>query len=92
MTTTNTEVITNIKQNKTNNRSAYYKEYREQNLSHLRNLEKCKYYKNKFGLNAEHVEKFGEFSGNIFKIQKEIEKIKNGNPLLIPLLIELLTT
>jgi hypothetical protein len=70
------------KQNKTTDKSNYYKKYRENNLEHLRNLERCKYYKKKYNLEQPFIELFGEYSGDVYKIIKDFNEVKTKCPIL----------
>lgn len=63
--------------NKTEDKKEYFKNYRENNLEHMRNLERLKYYKNKYKLDQEFINDFGEFSGDVFKIIQDIKKLKS---------------
>lgn len=74
------EISQTNKQNKTADKSHYYKRYREENLEHLRNLERRKYYKKKYNLEQPFIELFGEYSGDVFKIIKEFNEVKMKCP------------
>lgn len=75
------------KQNKTADLLAYQKEYRENNLQHLRNLDRLGYYKKKYNLEKEFIELFGEYSGDIFKIIKAFNEVTKKCPELAPHII-----
>jgi len=68
------------KKNKTEDKSLYFKEYRKNNQEHIRNLERMKYYKNKYNLEPEFVSLFGEYSGDVFKIIKAFNDVTNKCP------------
>lgn len=80
------------KNNKTADLSQYYKEYRENNIEHLRNLERLSYYKKKYNLDKEFIGLFGEFSGDAFKIIKEFNELTKKHPELAPHILSRLTT
>jgi len=79
------------KNNKTADIQAYQKEYREQNIDHLRNLDRVYYYKKKFNLDKEFIEMFGEYSGDVFKIIKQYNDLVKVRPELGPHIISQLT-
>ena len=68
------------KKNKTENKLEYFREYRKQNQEHLKNLERLKYYKNKYNLEPEFVSLFGEYSGDVFKILKSFNDLTQKCP------------
>jgi predicted ATP-dependent protease len=78
------------KQNKTENMANYMKQYREENIDHFRNLEKTNYYRRKYKLDDEFINKFGELSGNVYKLVLAFNEIKNKEPQLIPHILQLL--
>jgi hypothetical protein len=78
------------KQKKTAVISDYMKEYRAKNLENMKAYERNKYYKNKFNLEDKFIEKFGIYSGDVYKIQKDLGKIKEKHPELITHILELL--
>lgn len=65
---------------KTEDKSLYFKEYRKNNQEHIRNLERLKYYKQKYNLEPEFVSLFGEYSGDIFKIIKAFNDVTDKCP------------
>lgn len=76
------------KVNKTDDKNCYYKEYRQNNLDHIRNLDKLKYYKKKYNLEPEFVDLFGEYSGDVFKILKAYNDLASKCPELKTHIIE----
>lgn len=80
------------KTNKTANLALYQKEYRENNIEHLRNLDRASYYKKKYNLDKEFIGLFGEYSGDVFKIIKAYTELTNKHPELAPHIISRLTT
>lgn len=75
------------KQNKTADWLAYQKEYRENNLEHIRNLDRLNYYKKKYNLEKEFIGLFGEYSGDVFKIIKAFNELSEKCPELTPHII-----
>lgn len=75
-------IVSNKKEkfNKTENKVEYFREYRKQNQEHLNNLERLKYYKNKYNLDQEFINLFGEYSGDVFKIIKSFNELVNKCP------------
>jgi hypothetical protein len=80
-------IINKNKQNKTADLTAYQKEYRENNLAHLRNLDRLSYYKKKYNLDKDFIGLFGEYSGDVFKIIKAFNELKSKCPELAPHII-----
>ncbi len=78
--------------NKTADLNQYHKEYRENNIEHIRNLERLAYYKKKYKLDKEFIGLFGEFSGDAFKIIKEFSDLTQKCPELAPHIISRLNT
>lgn len=76
-----------VKQNKTADLLAYQKEYRENNLEHLRNLDRLSYYKKKYNLDKEFIGLFGEYSGDVFKVIKAFNELTEKCPDLAPHII-----
>jgi hypothetical protein len=72
---------------KTSDINEYMKQYRIQKKEHLNNLEKCKYYKKK-GLSQDLIDKFGEYSGSIFKLKNQFNELKNKKSEFKELIIE----
>lgn len=72
---------------KTSNMNEYMKQYRIEKKEHLNNLEKCKYYKKK-GLSQDLIDKFGEYSGSIFKLKNQFNELKNKKNEFKELIIE----
>lgn len=72
---------------KTSNMNEYMKQYRIEKKEHLNNLEKCKYYKKK-GLSQDLIDKFGEYSGAIFKLKNQFNELKNKKNEFKELIIE----
>ena len=68
---------------KTENIEDYHKEYRQQHLNHIKNMERVNYYKRQYKLSDDYISKFGEYSARVFKIQQEFSKIKDECPELI---------
>jgi hypothetical protein len=79
------------KQNKTEDWTAYHKEYRENNREHMRNLDRVGYYKKKYNLEKEFIGLFGEYSGDVFKIIKAFNELSDKCPELAPHIISRLT-
>jgi hypothetical protein len=73
---------------KTADLSQYYKEYRENHLGHIRNLDKVKYYKKK-GLTEDELSKYGEYAGEMFKLKNLIISLKNREPILLNEIIQI---
>ena len=80
------------KNKKTADLSQYQKEYRENNIEHLRNLEKVGYYKKKYNLDKDFIGLFGEYSGDVFKIIKGFNELKMKQPELAPHILSRLTS
>ncbi len=72
------------------NKRKYFQEYRELNRSSLIQKQKTKYYAKTYGLGSDFVELYGEYSGDVFKVQKEFQKIRQLAPELLPHIIQLL--
>lgn len=68
-------IIKNAKINKTADLSEYHKQYRQENLEHIRNMDRKKYYKRKYHLDDDFVSLFGEYSGDVFKIEKDFKEL-----------------
>lgn len=68
-----------IKKNKTDDMEAYYKEYRVKNAQHLRNKDRVRFYKMKYGMTDDFVSKYGDFSADVFKLILDYNKIKEKN-------------
>lgn len=68
------------KVNATEDINQYMKDYRKKNPDYFKNYEKCKYYKTKYGLTQEFIDKYGEQSGDIFKLMIQIKKIIEKKP------------
>lgn len=67
------------KQNKTENMETYYKEYREKNAQHLKNRDRVRFYKMKYGMPEDFVTKYGDYSADVFKLILDYNKIKEKN-------------
>ena len=67
---------------KTADLSQYYKEYRENHLGHISNLDKVKYYKKK-GLTADDLSRYGEYAGEMFKLKNLIISLRDREPVLL---------
>jgi hypothetical protein len=80
------------KQRKTEDMNTYMKIYRESNLEHMHNLEKTKYYRKRYNLDESFCEKFGEHSGEVYKILTSFKKIKESNASILSPIIDLLNT
>lgn len=65
---------------KTNNMSLYYKAYRQKNSQHLKNYDRMTYYKSKYQLSNEFIDKYGDYSADVFKIINSFQQLKNKNP------------
>lgn len=65
---------------KTSDLTTYYREYREKNSQRLKNYDRMTYYKSKYQLSNEFIEKYGDYSADVFKIINSFEKLKNKNP------------
>jgi len=76
--------VNNKKSKKTADLLAYQKEYRVNNLNHLRNLDRSNYYKKKYNLDKEFIGLFGEYSGDVFKIIKAFNELTENCPELAP--------
>lgn len=70
------------KKNKTEDFNAYHKQYREQNIDHVRNLERANYYKRTYGLTKDFIDLYGEYSGDVYKIIKSFRMIMDKCPSL----------
>lgn len=79
-----------VKTKKTEDMNKYMKDYRENNLEHFHNLEKTKYYKKRYNLDEEFLTKFGEHSGNVYKLITSFNTIKEIEPELIPHILDIL--
>jgi ABC-type dipeptide/oligopeptide/nickel transport system permease component len=64
---------------KTNDMETYYKEYRKKNAQHLKNKDRIRFYKSKYGLTDEFIDKYGDYSADAFKFLLEYKKIKEKN-------------
>ncbi len=71
------------KQNKTKDLGEYHKQYREQHLTHIKHMERVKYFKQRYNIPPDFVEKFGEYTAEVYKIQQEFRKIESQCPELI---------
>lgn len=77
------------KERKTDNPN-YFKEYRLNNLDTMKAYERSKYYKKKYNLDDDFVTKFDRYSGDVFKIKKEFDKLVKECPILKKHVLELL--
>ncbi len=77
-----------VKENKTDDWTAYYKEYRAKNAGKLSSKDATKYYKKKYGLEPHFVEKYGEYSGEMYKLQQLYKKLIEKCPELKPHIIQ----
>lgn len=68
------------KKNKTENINEYMKEYRKKNPEYFKNYEKCKYYKAKYGLTQEFIDKYGEQSADIYKLILQTKSLIGKKP------------
>jgi hypothetical protein len=75
---------------KTENKTEYFKEYREKNGDHLKTLDRMKYYTKKYELEEDFLAKFGEYSGDVFKLLKTFKKLETSAPELKPHILKLL--
>ena len=75
------------KKNKTENMNEYMKQYRLEKKEHLNNLERCKYYKKK-GLPQELIDKYGEYSGLVFKLKNQFKELIELKPEFLESIIE----
>ena len=80
------------KVNKTDDFTAYHKDWRDKNITHIRNKGKCTYYKRKYDLDDEFIKQYGEYSGQVFKIIKELKDVIDKCPELAEPIIEHLKT
>ena len=64
----------------TSDMTQYIKQYREKNGDHMRTQQRNKYYKNRYNLPPDFVEKYGEYSGDVYKLQKEFDKLHQQCP------------
>ena len=76
------------KQNKTDDMEAYHKEYREKNAQRLKNKDRVRFYKMKYGMNDDFIEKYGDHSADVFKLILDYVKIKEKNPQLAESILE----
>lgn len=74
----------------TDNLAEYHKQYRETNLEHIKGVERLKYYRKKYNLEPEFIDKFGEYSVQVYKIQEEFRKIKKECPELVEHILSIL--
>jgi hypothetical protein len=81
---------TDKKVNKTKNMKEYMKEYRESHNNHLKAYERNKYYKRKYELDDNFLSQFGTYSGDVFKIKNDFNKIKINCPELLPHILDIL--
>lgn len=65
---------------KTSDMATYYKEYREKNSQRLKNYDRMTYYKSKYQLSNDFIEKYGDYSADVFKIMNSFQQLKNKNP------------
>jgi len=65
--------------NKTEDINEYMRLYRIERKDHLKNVDKCKYYLKK-GLSQDLIDKYGELSGDIFKLKSLFRNILEKNP------------
>ena len=77
------------KERKTDNPN-YFKEYRLNNLESMKAHERSNYYKKKYNLDDEFIEKFGMYSGDVFKIKKDFDTLIEKCPILKSHILELL--
>lgn len=64
---------------KTADKSTYYKNYREKNNQRLKNYDRITYYKSKYNLTNDFIEKYGDYSADVFKIVHAFQQLKNNN-------------
>jgi hypothetical protein len=76
------------KKNKTENINEYMKEYRKKNPEYYKNYEKCKYYKAKYGLTQDFIDKYGEQSADMYKLILQTKKLIEKKPELKESLIK----
>lgn len=69
----------------------YQKKIRQEDPTHFRNLGKKSYYKLKYGLDTNFETNYGEYSGEIFKLQKTFSELCEKAPNLKNHIIELFT-
>lgn len=65
----------------------YFQEYREKRRTELNLKDRTKYYKKKFDLDGTFCEQFGEYSGDVAKIEQIVGSIQKTAPELIPHII-----
>lgn len=73
---------------KTSDISIYHKNYREKNSERLKNYDRITYYKSKYELDNNFIEKYGDCSADVFKIIKSFEQLKNKNPEIAKILFD----
>lgn len=78
------------KERKTDNPN-YFKDYRQNNLDHIKANERSKYYKKKYNLDDEFTTKFDKYSGDVFKIKRDFDKLINECPILKQHVLDLLS-
>ena len=69
-----------VKVNLTEDINQYMKDYRKKKPDYFKNYEKCKYYKTKYGLTQAFIDKYGDQSGDIFKLVIQIKRIIEKKP------------
>jgi hypothetical protein len=77
------------KEKKTDNLN-YYNEYRQKNLEYIKALERSKYYIEKYNIQQDFINKFNEYSGDVFKIQNDFKTLIEKKPEFKQLILELL--
>ena len=68
----------------------YSQQYRKNNLQILKLKERTKYHKRNNNLSDAFCSLYGEYSGDVYKIKKEFNQIKNTCPELIEHILQLL--
>lgn len=68
----------------------YAKQYRETHTEYLRAKERNHYYKARYGLKPEFVERYGQYSGDVYKIVRAFRQLTQTCPELSPHVLTLL--
>ena len=68
----------------------YHCQFRENNSELVRLKERTKYHKQKHHLDDKFCEQYGHYSGDVYKIKSEFQKVVYSAPELFPHIIKLL--
>jgi hypothetical protein len=71
--------ISEPKKKKTEDMEAYRKEYREKHIQRLKNKDRVRFYRAKYNLTDAFIEKYGDYSADVFKLLLDYKKIKEKN-------------